>query len=162
MKETMACRGYEARLEDALASGPVEAMDVELAAHVAKCTGCGEALRAAREAQALLQSGLEPTLEPHPALLTRVMAEIREREAKERQEASEYWGPIEQLARRLAWAATLALLVLGAYGLGVRSGRNQPEMMSTNELREIFPDPNRLPMDKDEVVERLAGSTNGR
>ena len=166
-----ACKEYEARLEDALTRGlELQAsaesgegqLHSELAAHLAKCAGCREALRAAQEAQALLRDGLATTAEPHPALVTRVMAEIREREAEERQEASEFWGPIEQLARRLAWVATLALLVLGAYELGVQSGRSGPEMISTNELREIFPDPNRMPMDKDEVVERLAGNTNGR
>ena len=166
-----ACKEYEARLEDALAwglelraeAGKQESVSgSELAAHLAKCARCSQALRAAQEAQALLQGGLEPTPEPQPALVTRVMAGIREREAQERQEASEFWGPIEQLARRLAWVATLALLVLGAYGLGIMSGSSRTEMTSTNELREIFPDPNRLPMDTDEVVERLAGNTNGR
>ena len=156
-----ACREYEARLEDALTSGAeVSPADAELAAHLAKCAGCRGAFQAAQEAQALLRSGFEPTAEPHPALVKRVMAEIREREAEERQEAAEFWAPIEQLARRLAWVATLALLVLGAYELGAQSGRSRPEMISTNELRELFPDPNRLPLDKDDVVERLAGNTN--
>ena len=166
-----ACKEYEARLEDALTRGlelraeadmQEGASGSEIAAHLARCAGCREALRAAQEAQALLRDGLEPTAEPHPALVTRVMAGIREREAERRQEATAFWGPIEQLARRLAWVTTLALLVLGAYELGVQSGRSGPEMISTNELREIFPDPNRLPMDQDEVVERLAGNTNGR
>ena len=166
-----ACKEFEAWLEDALTRGlelraEADRQDSvsgsELAAHLAKCAGCSQALRAAQEAQALLRGGLEPTAEPHPALVTRVMARIREREAEEGLEASEFWGPIEQLARRLAWVATLALLVLGAYALGVLSGTSRTEMTSTNELREIFPDPNRLPMDQDEVVERLAGNTNGR
>ena len=162
-QEAKACREYEARLEDALAGGAAPAVDPELAAHLAQCAGCGEALRAARQAQALLQGGIGPTAEAHPALVTRVMAEIRDREADERQKASEFWAPIEQLARRLAWAATLALLVLGSYELGLQSGRNDSEMTSINgEPRELFPDPNRLPIDKDEVVERLAGSNNGR
>lgn len=161
-KQIGACSEYEARLEEALESGRASSLEGELAAHVANCAGCREALRAGQEGQALLRNWLEPAAEAHPALLTRVMAEIRERELAARQRTSEFWGPIEQLARRLAWAATLALVVLGSYELGLQSGRKEPEMSSiSSEPRELFPDPNRLPMDRDEVVERLAGSNNG-
>ena len=169
LQEAKACKEFEARLEDALGRG-VELQasaetvgvlrDTELATHVEKCAGCREAFRAAREAQALLQSGLEATGGAHPALLTRVMAVIREKETAPGM-GSELWRPIELLARRLVWSAALALLVMGAYELGVLNERTRTEMTSTNELREIFPDPNRLPLDEDEVVERLAGNGNG-
>jgi len=169
MQAGKACPEYEARLEEALGQGgDLQAsaesagvlQDAALAAHVGVCAGCRQALQAAREAQALLRSGLEATGEPHPGLATRVLAEIRQREGRA-EGAWELWAPIEILARRLAWAAALVLLVLGAYELGVLDASHRTEMTSANEMREIFPDPNRLPLDEDEVVERLAGNGNG-
>jgi hypothetical protein len=106
-----ACEVNEAALADFAEGG---APTAELRAHVERCTFCREALEASRFAGELLREGIEPTAEPSGAFATRVMAHIRAQE-REQRGASDLWGALEILGRRLAVTAAAALMLIAGY-----------------------------------------------
>ena len=148
----MACNLYEHRLhelEDYLDGRLAGAALDSLSAHLAQCASCRADVEAARECGALLRGVLAPAAEPSGAFWFRVQAGIR----SAAEGGYDFWASLELLARRLAWTATLALVLLGGYVVST-------EVMERNHSSaqaEFFPEPNQQPADREEVLLTLAG-----
>ena len=153
-----ACHEWEERLETALESG----LDSELQAHLQRCTGCREALDAARFAGALLREHLEPAGTPPAAFAARVIARIRVEDAEQQSALTAFWRPMEQLASRLALAAAVAILVLTAYIFGGGGPQYFAQAPGQPELTESFPALTGQPSGADEVLTTLTEPSNGR
>ena len=161
MGRRTACKQYEARWENYL-EGTADSNSVEeLTAHLERCAGCREALEAARLGRELLSQNLSPAPEPGVAFAARVVASIRAQQ-NWRLAAGDFWRPLEVLAARLVWTATVALLVLAAYLVGVAPRQNRGQVSSHTEVSEGFPEPAQQPADKDEVLLTLAEDGYGR
>ena len=150
----MACKRYEKRLhefEDFLHDELPEAAREELRSHLAECVVCHGEVQLARECAGLLRSAIEPAAEPEAAFWYRVRAGIH---ASAR--AQDFWGSLEFVARRLAWTAALAVLLLA--GIEVVRIVAPP----STEAREIFPEPSQ-PANQEEVLLSLGrNGNNGR
>jgi hypothetical protein len=156
-KNRGACEVFEVRLEDYLSG---EGAGADLLAHVERCVDCRAALESARLASELLREGIEPAALPHPAFVTRVMAEIRaERAAKGG--ASDLWGALEELARRLALTAALALVVLGVYA-GMVSVPQEQVSNPPTEATAKYPSLVGQTTSSDEVLQAFADMNHGR
>jgi anti-sigma factor RsiW len=157
-----ACRGQEALLEDFLAGKLSGAEAEQLAAHLHSCAACRGAVEAARQSTLLLRESLVPVQDPGPFFAKRVMTLIRAEEGR-RALAGAIWRPLETLAWRLALTAAIALAFLVGYG--VRSNLSQsPEVQMTRQpdTQEIFPEPVRQPLDRDEMLMAIAEKNLGR
>lgn len=154
----MACGEYEGRLadlEDYVAGELQGPARTELTRHLAVCPLCSGEVAAARTAIRLLRGSLEPAAEPDGRFWQRVQAGIRREAAR-----ADFWGSLEVLARRLAWSAACAVLLLAGYLLMFDLERVVGPAASRAEAREIFPDPDQQPASQEEVLLTLAG--NGR
>lgn len=161
-KTRAACRGQEALLEDFLAGKLSGAEADQLSAHIESCAACRGALEAARRSTLLLRESLVPAQDPGPFFATRVMALIRAEEGR-RALAGAIWKPLETLAWRLALTAAIALAFLVGYG--VRSSLSQsPDVQVTRQpdTQEIFLEPVRQPLDRDEMLMAIAEKNHGR
>ncbi len=166
-----ACARLEARLEDhlegLLADAPAVADD-ELAAHLATCTACREAVEEARWGSDILRAGREPlpeSLTASPFFAARVAAHIRaDRERAEL--AGEFWPALESLALRLTGAALSATLLLAAWAAWGGIGARRPALETTRtrptEVRSLFPEAVRQPANADEVMLTLVSADDGR
>ena len=154
----MACREYEARLEDYLDGQLDSATADELAAHLAGCRACQQAVQAARLAGRLLRAGLEPVGGPTTTFWSRVEAGIRREEEKRKQ----FWGALEVLAWRLSWSATVAVALLSVYLATFHFLQKGREPAPQTEIREIFPEPVQQPTTRGEVLLTLAVRERGR
>jgi anti-sigma factor RsiW len=156
-KKTRAtCRGQEALLEDFLTGRLSGSESEQLATHLQSCAACCGALEAARQSTLLLRESIVPMQDPGPFFATRVMALIRAEEGR-RALAGAIWRPLETLAWRLALTAAMALAFLVGYG--VRSNLSQsPEVQMTRqpEAQEIFSEPVRQPLDRDDMLMAIA------
>jgi anti-sigma factor RsiW len=159
-QKRIACRQYEASLEEHLQGQLPEPRARDLEAHLASCTSCREALDAARASRYLLEAVREPAGEPGPAFLHRVMAAIRTEEAR-RRTAAEFWRPLESWAWRLTWSATLTLALLAAYLFGFGAARRQSVLPTQPiEVRELFPESAAPPADREEALLALVELNN--
>lgn len=156
-RDRTACTGYELRLENYLDGVEDPAATAELTAHLERCSGCREALEAARLACQLLREGLGPAKDPGAAFTTRVMASIRADESRRQQ----FWRPLEVLASRLALSAAAALLVLTVYLYEFGPASNRVQISSQSQVSEGLPEPAGQPADQDEVLLSLAGNGYG-
>lgn len=155
----MACREYEHRLnqlEDYLEDRLDAASAAQVAAHLGDCPACREAVESAQFAGGLLRAGVEPAAVPGDEFWLRVAAGIREAEERRQQ----FWAPLEVLARRVSWSATIAVALLAAFVLVSDLRWPGTETVPRNEVREIFPEPEQQPSNSDEVLLTLA--RNGR
>jgi anti-sigma factor RsiW len=161
-KTSAACHRKKALLEDFL-GGRLSGTEAErLTTHLQSCTACRGALEEARRSTLLLRVGLVPAQDPGPFFATRVMALIRAEEGR-RALSGAIWRPLETLAWRLALTAAMALAFLVGYG--VRSTLSQsPEVQVTRQpdTPEIFPEPVRQPLDRDEMLMAIAEKNHGR
>jgi hypothetical protein len=156
-KNRAACEAYEARLEDYL-SGVDESAD--LLTHLERCVDCRAAVDSARLASEMLREGMEPTAMPHPAFFTRVLAQIRAEEFA-KGGASDLWGALEVLARRLALTAALALILLGVYAGAVSVPQDQANNTPT-EANAKYPSLVGQTVSSDEVLQAFADINHGR
>jgi hypothetical protein len=155
---TSACAKFEARLEDYLSGG----VDPELESHLAQCGHCAAALDHSRLAGSLLREAWEPASAPSMAFLSRVMARIREEEARAKSPAA-FWAPLEFLASRLSLTAAALLLALSVYLVEFAPRRPVTlESIRTELSASDFPQPPGDPVNNEEVLQSLAERNNGR
>jgi anti-sigma factor RsiW len=154
-----ACGEWEGLLEDFLDGALSRHAADQVSAHLARCASCQEAMDAARASARLLRAGCGPVEDPGPVFARRVMALIREEEAK----GSRFLAPLESLAWRLALSASLVVALLIGYGLRPRAG-SQVAVTSARQARteEIFPDPDQQPASRDEVLLEIAQTNHGK
>jgi predicted anti-sigma-YlaC factor YlaD len=161
-----ACRAFEARLEDYLESlgcAPAARPDPALAAHLAACSACREALDLASQAGPLLREGASPlpeSLASDPYFAVRVTARIRERAAR----SGEFLPQLQTVSLRvMAYAMSLAVLLGALSAAGVtRAQRPTAAHLRPAGLRAVSPEVNPAPANPDDVVIALLTSERGR
>jgi predicted anti-sigma-YlaC factor YlaD len=160
------CRKYQIRMEDRLAGSPLDAeSDPELAAHLRECSKCREAFGAA-ELSGRLFAGAETTkVQPSEAFVTRVMASVREAEARMSGQAAA-WRPLEALASRFSLVAAMVLLALSVFLGEFSPALRQVEVVSSGAasgttVTSDWPEPPAQPATQDEVLMSLVGVDNG-
>jgi hypothetical protein len=91
-----------------------------------------------------------------------MMVRIRQELSKLNEQKS-IWQPFISVAWRFAATATLALAVLVTFD-AVRHNTAPAEMasMRATQPRELFPDPGRLPANRDEVLMMVADTKHGQ
>src|SRR5579862_9133316 len=156
-----ACLEFEALLEDHV-TGDLSNADAEkLADHLESCAACTSALENAAPSVDLLRS-LSPAADPGPGFSRMMMARVRQ-ELSRLNEQKSIWQPFISVAWRFAATATLALAVLVTFD-AVRHNTALTEMasMRATQSRELFPDPGRLPANRDEVLMMVADTNHGQ
>ena len=155
------CRKYQVRMEDRLSAAP-EAVgsDLELTAHLRGCAQCRESFAAAQLSGRLFSAAEEPEVRPSEAFVARVMASIREEQARLPAPAA-VWRPLEALASRFALVAAVALLALSVFLGEFAPALRQPDMGSATEVAADWPEPPAQPATQDEVLMSLAEAENG-
>ncbi len=153
------CRKYQARMEDHLSAAPeaVES-DLELTSHLRGCARCRESFAAAQLSGRLFFAAEEPEVQPSEAFVTRVMASIREEQARLSAPAAA-WRPLEAMASRFALVAAVALLALSVFLGELAPALRQPEFSASTEV--AWPEPPAEPATQDEVLMSLAEAENG-
>lgn len=121
------CQKLEPFLDDYLRGELPRATAEPLAAHLAACGDCREALEDLRISARLLGGAFEQGTDPGPGFARLVMARINTAE-NWLQGQRAFWRPFEAVAWRLAFSAALALAFLFAYGL--RGGAPSPATSS--------------------------------
>jgi len=154
------CRKYQVRMEDYLGAAPeaVES-DLELTTHLRGCSRCRESFAAAQLSGRLF-SAEEPEVQPSEAFVTRVMASIREEQARLFAPAA-VWRPLEALASRFALVAAVVLLALSVFLGEFAPALRQPDMGASTEIAGDWPEPPAQPATQDEVLMSLAEAENG-
>jgi hypothetical protein len=155
------CRSCRARMEDYLAAG-IEQIDTlpELTAHLRDCATCREVFDNGLLASAIVRNACEPAAEVSGAFVTRVMAGIREEEAR-RAASGAIWRPIELLASRFALAASVVLLAASVYLVEFAPPFEAPATTSQTEVVGLMPEPPAQPSNQDEVLMTLVEMENG-
>jgi anti-sigma factor RsiW len=156
-----ACLEFEALLEDHV-TGDLSNADAEkLADHLESCVACTSALENAAPSVDLLRT-LSPAADPGPGFSRMMMARVRQ-ELSRLNEQKSIWQPFISVAWRFAATATLALAVLVTFD-AVRHNAAPTEMasMRATQSRELFPDPGRLPANRDEVLMMVADTNHGQ
>jgi hypothetical protein len=159
MRIPMACRKYEARLEDYLQG----TSDSDLDEHLARCADCRTALENSRFAGDLIRQAWDPAGEPRQVFLAGVLAKIREEKIREESPAA-FWNPLEFLASRLSMTAAVLLLALSTYLVGF-APRREPAAPLPNRTElnaSDFPQPPGDPDSNEEVLQSLAERHYGR
>ncbi len=154
-----ACLDFEALLEDHV-TGDLSNADAEkLAEHLESCVACTSALENVAPSVDLLRT-LSPAADPGPGFSRMMMARVRQ-ELSRLNEQKSVWQPFVSLAWRFAATATLALAVLVTFD-AVRHNTAPAEMasMGATQTRELFPDPGRLPANRDEVLMMVADTNH--
>jgi hypothetical protein len=148
------CPEYQASLEDILHEGEtcIEPGS-PLERHLEGCAECREALREALIASKLMQHGRYPETVVSPALVTRVMASIRQ---ATQAAPSALWRPLELLASRTALAAAVLLLALSVYLREFAPARGTMAVNTQVEIGAGMPEPPAQPADADEVLMSIA------
>lgn len=163
-----ACEQYEAKLEDAVElaaeRGEGLSLSADLAAHVAVCVRCAEALDSVELSMALLHWGLQPTAAPGPWFSTRVLAAIRAEEDRHASQRILFWRPLEHLAARMAMTAAMIVMALTVYVYAYVVPRNNAGPVAQTETYELVPQPqvDPQPQSKDEVLMSILERTNAR
>jgi hypothetical protein len=159
MRIPMACRKYEARLEDYLQG----TSDSELDQHLARCAGCRAALENSRFAGDLIRQAWEPVGQARQVFLAGVLAKIREEKIRAESPAA-FWSPLEFLASRLSVTAAVVLLAMSIYLVGFAPQRPpaQPLPNRTELSASDFPQPPGDPDSNEEVLLSLAERHYGR
>jgi hypothetical protein len=159
------CDKYQVRMEDCLGAAP-EAADLELAAHLRGCRKCREAFAAAELSGRLFAGAGELEVRPSEAFVTRVMASVREAEARRLGPAA-VWSPLEALASRFALVASVVLLALSVFLGEFSPALRQTQVASTatatsaTEIVNDWPEPPAQPATQDEVLLSLVDVENG-
>jgi len=162
-KERSACREFEALLEDSLAGQLGGAEGERLSAHLSSCAACRQALEEARLGGQVVRLLRQPTEDLGAVFTRRVMAGIRDEEAR-RGRTWDFWRPIEVLALRFSLTAALALALLCGYGV-IHSRFSAPaevEIAGQPEIRELFPEPAHQPITNDQILLSIADRSHGK
>jgi anti-sigma factor RsiW len=156
-----ACSEFEALLEDHVTGDLGNADAAKLADHLESCVACTSALENAVASVDLLRT-LSPAPDPGPGFSRMMMARVRQ-ELFRLHEQKSIWQPFISLAWRFAATATLALAVLVTFD-AVRHNTVPAEVASVRATRprELFPDPGRLPANRDEVLMMVADTNHGQ
>jgi hypothetical protein len=159
-KQATGCAEYGARLEATLlASGATAELGSALGAHVRECEACSEAVETAALASQLVRDA-QPELHYSDAFVTRVMASIREQEARLAAPGA-FWRPLELLASRFALVAALVLLGLSFYLAEFTPTRNTLPTTGTTEIGAGLPEPPVPPANDDEILMSLVERNDG-
>lgn len=153
------CHEYGARVEDCLL-GASGLPDAELATHLKACALCREAVEDGLLAGEIVRAGTDPYEGVSGAFVTRVMAGIREEDAR-RAASGALWRPIEALASRFAVAASIVLLAASLYLVGFVPPVDLPPTATQAEMIGLMPEPPAQPANQDEVLMTLAEMENG-
>jgi anti-sigma factor RsiW len=134
------CEGYEPLLQDYL-DGELKGTNLEITeVHLRSCRKCAHAVAVARQGSALLSLMNLPVDDPGPFFTHRVMAAVRIL-ANSENELS-FWRPLELLAMRAAWTASILLVCVLAYGAATaRHGSVQTAGMRAADVRGMYADP---------------------
>jgi len=141
---TRVCEGYEPLLQDYL-DGELKGTNLEITEiHLRSCRKCSHAVALARQGSALVSLANLPVDDPGPFFTHRVMAAVRAL-ANSENELS-FWRPLELLAMRAAWTASILLVCVLAYGAAtMKHGSGvQTAGMRAAEVRDPFADPTQL------------------
>jgi hypothetical protein len=160
-RKTLGCTEYGSRLERSLTAADVNAeADEDLRAHVRGCTPCREALETAVLASQLVRDAQRPRRVSSEAFVTRVMATIREQEARLAGPGS-IWRPLELLASRVALFAAVLLLGLSVYLAEFAPPRVTVATTGQTDIGAGLPERPTLPANEDEVLMSLAEMNGG-
>ncbi len=158
-----ACLEFESLLEDHLTGDLSNADAAKLAEHLENCVACTAALEIAAPSVPLLRN-IPPAADPGPGFSRVIMARIRQ-ELSRRSEQKSVWQIFVSMGWRFAATATLALALLVTVDT-VRHNQleNQPSVADARatERRELFPDPGRVPSNRDEVLMMVADTNHGQ
>lgn len=156
-----ACSEFEALLEDHVTGDLSNADAGKLAEHLESCVACTSAIENVAPSVDLLRT-LSPAADPGPGFSRMMMVRIRQELSKLNEQKS-IWQPFISVAWRFAATATLALAVLVTFD-AVRHNTAPAEMasMRATQFRELFPDPGRLPANRDEVLMMVADTKHGQ
>jgi predicted anti-sigma-YlaC factor YlaD len=165
-RRNRACRAFEAHLEDyleALEAGSASEPGPALAAHLAACAACREALDLAREAGPLIREAAVPlpeSLAANPYFAARVSARIREHAGH----SGEFLPQLESVSLRLLAYAMSLVVLLGALSVSGVTRSSQPPMarLRPADPRAVSPELNPAPANPDDVVIALLSSERGR
>jgi predicted anti-sigma-YlaC factor YlaD len=160
----MNCQSCRAGMEDYLEeylTGSAEQMDdePELTAHLRDCSACRQAFDNGLLANRIVRYGCEPHEGISGAFVTRVMAAIRDEEAR-RAATGAIWRPVELLASRFALAASVLLLAASVYLVEFAPPFEIPAVSET-AVSSLMPEPPAQPSNQDEVLMSLVEMENG-
>jgi len=157
----MGCRSCRASMEDYLADGTEQIdADPDVSAHLRDCAACREIFDQGALASAIVRGACEPAAEVSGAFVTRVMAAVREEEAR-RAATGAIWQPLELLASRFALAASVVLLAASVYLVEFAPPFEMPATTSQTEVVGLMPEPPAQPSNQDEVLMTLVEMENG-
>jgi anti-sigma factor RsiW len=155
-----ACLEFEALLEDHVTGDLGNADAAKLADHLESCVTCTSALEDATASVDLLRT-LSPAADPGPGFSRIMMARVR-RELSILNEQKSVWQPFISLAWRFAATATLALAMLVTFDAVRHNNNSEIVDLRPAGTRELFPDPGRLPANRDEVLMMVADTNHGK
>jgi anti-sigma factor RsiW len=157
-----ACLEFEALLEDHLTGDLSNADAAKLADHLESCAACTSALEHVASSVELLRT-LSPAADPGPGFSRVMMARVRQ-ELSKLNEQKYVWQPFISLAWRFAATATLALAVLVTFDTVHHNQIDQSNMAfaRATQPKELFPDPGRVPTNRDEVLMMVADTNHGQ
>jgi hypothetical protein len=158
-QESVGCREYRVRLQKTLLAGAASSADADLNAHVQQCASCGEAVETAALAGQLVRDA-QPAVRYSDGFVTRVMATIREQEARVAGPGA-FWRPLELLASRFALVAALVLLGLSLYLAEFTPTRNTLPVAGPTEIGAGLPEPPSPPANDDEILMSLVERNDG-
>lgn len=121
--------------------------------HLRSCADCRKALEDALGASKLMRHVRYPKPVVSPALVTRVMASIRE---ATQAAPMTIWRPLELLASRMALVAAIVLLAMSVYLHEMTPARSAVAINAQTEIGAGMPEPPATPADADEVLMSLA------
>jgi predicted anti-sigma-YlaC factor YlaD len=152
------CPEYQGDLEDVLREGEacIEP-NSRLEVHLRSCAHCREALNDALSASKLMRHARYPENAASPALVTRVMASIRE---ATQTVPNTIWRPLELLASRMALVAAIALLVMSVYLREFAPTRGIAPVNAPAEVGAVLPEPPAQPANPDEVLISIADTSD--
>ena len=133
------CPEYQASLEDVVGEGDATIEpNSALERHLQVCAGCRQALSDALIASKLMRHARFPEIAVSGALVTRVMASIREAADAA---PSAIWRPLELLASRMALVAAVVLLALSVYLREFAPARGTVGVNGPAEIGAVMPEP---------------------
>jgi anti-sigma factor RsiW len=155
-----ACLEFEALLEDHVTGDLGNADAAKLADHLESCVACTSALEDATASVDLLRT-LSPVADPGPGFSRMMMVRVRQELAILNEQKS-IWQPFISLAWRFAATATLALAMLVTFDAVRHNNNSEIADLRPAGTRELFPDPGRLPANRDEVLMMVADTNHGK
>ena len=155
-----ACLDFETLLEDHVTGDLSNADAAKLADHLESCVACTSALENAAPSVDLLRT-LSPAADPGPGFSRMMMARVRQ-ELSRLNEQKSIWQPFISFAWRFAATASLALALLVTFDAVRHNNNSEIVDLRPAGTPELFPDPGRLPANRDEVLMMVADTNHGK